>query len=231
MPGPPIRRQPSFDALTPDGAGPQPSMTPTNVSPCAGVILAGGLSSRFGGREKALIPLAGKPMIDHIIQAFDDLFDEILIVSNLPQNHADRDATIVSDLVAARSSLTGIHAALFYSRCDEVFICACDTPLIKTALIATLLEARQAGIDLVVPQTPYGLEPLCAVYAKRCLEVIENRLQRGDYRICRFFDRVRVKHVSEKRLRRVDPDLLSFKNVNTPEDLAEVAQYVPLSSG
>ena len=90
---------------------------------------------------------------------------------------------------------------------------------------------RQAGIDLIVPRTPYGLEPLCAVYAKRCLEVIENRLQRGDYRIRRFFDRVRVKHVSEKRLRRVDPDLLSFKNVNTPEDLAEVAQYVPLSSG
>ena len=205
-------------------------MTTTNVSACAGVILAGGLNSRFGGREKALIPLAGKPMIDHIIKAFDDLFDEILIVSNQPHNHAERDATIVSDLVDARSSLTGIHAALFYSHCEEVFICACDTPLIKTDLIATLLEARQPGIDVLVPQTPYGLEPLCAVYAKRCLETIENRLRRGDYRIRRFFDRVRVKHVSEKRLRRVDPDLLSFKNVNTPEELAEVAQYVPISS-
>ena len=201
-------------------------MTPTNTTPCTGVILAGGLNSRFGGREKALIPLAGKPMIDHIIGAFDDLFEEILIVSNQPQNHADRDATVISDLLDARSSLTGIHAALFYSHCEEVFICACDTPLIKTALIATLLDARQPGIDLVVPQTPSGIEPLCAVYAKRCLEPIENRLRRGDFRIRRFFDRVRVKHVSEKRLRRVDPDLLSFKNVNTPEDLAEVTQWV-----
>ncbi len=95
---------------------PQPSTTPANPNPCAGVVLAGGLSSRFGGREKALIPLAGQAMIDHIIRAFDDLFDEILIVSNQPQNHVDRDATIVSDLVDARSSLTGIHAALFYSR-------------------------------------------------------------------------------------------------------------------
>ncbi len=201
-------------------------MTPTNASPCTGVILAGGLNSRFGGREKALIPLAGKPMIDHIIRAFDDLFEEILIVSNQPQNHAERDATVISDLLDTRSSLTGIHAALFYSHCEEVFICACDTPLIKTALIATLLDARQPGIDLVVPQTSSGLEPLCAVYAKRCLETIENRLRRGDFRIRRFFDRMRVKHVSEKRLRQVDPDLLSFKNVNTPEDLAEAAQWV-----
>ncbi len=201
-------------------------MTPTNASPCTGVILAGGLNSRFGGREKALIPLAGKAMIDHIIRAFDNLFEEILIVSNQPQNHIDRDATIISDLLDARSSLTGIHAALFYSHCEEVFICACDTPLIKTALIATLLDARQTGIDLVVPQTPSGIEPLCAVYAKRCLAPIENRLRRGDFRIRRFFDRVRVKHVSEKRLRRVDPDLLSFKNVNTPDDLAEVARWV-----
>ena len=201
-------------------------MTPTNANPCTGVILAGGLNSRFGGQEKALIPLAGKAMIDHIIRAFDDLFEEILIVSNQPPNHADRDATVISDLLDVRSSLTGIHAALFYSHCEEAFICACDTPLIKTALIATLLDARQPGIDLVVPQTPSGIEPLCAVYAKRCLEPIENRLRRGDFRIRRFFDRVRVKHVSEKRLRRVDPDLLSFKNVNTPEDLAEVAQWV-----
>ncbi|MDJ0721427.1 MAG: molybdenum cofactor guanylyltransferase [Desulfobacterales bacterium] len=205
---------------------PQPSTTPTHRSPCTGVVLAGGLNSRFGGREKALIPLAGKAMIDHIIKAFDDLFDEIIIVSNQPQNHADRDATIVADLVDARSSLTGVHTALFYSRCDDVFICACDTPLVKTALIAALLNARQPGIDVVVPQTSDGLEPLCAVYARRCLEPIENRLKRGDYRIRRFFDRVRVKQVSDKRLRRVDPELLSFKNVNTPEDLAEAAQWI-----
>ncbi len=205
---------------------PQPSTTPTHRNPCTGVVLAGGLNSRFGGREKALIPLAGKAMIDHIIKAFDDLFDEIIIVSNQPQNHADRDATIVADLVDARSSLTGVHTALFYSRCDDVFICACDTPLVKTALIAALLNARQPGIDVVVPQTSDGLEPLCAVYARRCLEPIENRLKRGDYRIRRFFDRVRVKQVSDKRLRRVDPELLSFKNVNTPEDLAEAAQWI-----
>jgi molybdopterin-guanine dinucleotide biosynthesis protein A len=204
----------------------KPSTTPAGRRPCAGVVLAGGLNSRFGGREKALVSLAGMAMIDHIVRAFDDLFDEILIVSNQPHNYVDRDATIVSDLVDARSSLTGIHTALFYSRCDDVFICACDTPLLKTALIASLLDARQPGIDVVVPHTAAGLEPLCAVYARRCLEPVENRLKRGDYRIRRFFDRVRVKQVSDKRLRRFDPELLSFKNINTPEDLAEAVQWI-----
>lgn len=200
-------------------------MNHTDARPCTGVILAGGRNSRFGGREKALIPLAGKPMIDHIIAAFDGLFAEVIIVSNQPRLYFDRDATIVTDLIDTRSSLTGIHAGLFYSLCNDVFICACDTPLIRPALIATLLDARQDGIDVVVPQTPSGLEPLCAVYAQRCLNPIEHRLKRGDYRIRRFFDRVRVKHVSEKRLRPTDPNLLSFKNVNSPEDLAEVAQW------
>ncbi len=193
--------------------------------PRSGVILAGGRNSRFGGSEKALIPLAGKPMIDHIMAAFKGLFDEIIIVSNQPQHLADRNATIVTDLWDARSSLTGIHAGLFYSHCEDVFISACDTPLIKPALIAALLEARQAGIDLVVPETPSGLEPLCAVYSQRCLAPIENRLKRQDYRIRRFFNRVRVKRVSTKRLLTIDPELRSFKNVNTPEDLAEAAQW------
>jgi molybdopterin-guanine dinucleotide biosynthesis protein A len=206
-------------------------MTSKNASPCSGVILAGGRNSRFGGREKALIPLAGKPMIDHIIDALDGLFADLIIVSNHPQRYIDRDATIVTDLFEVRSSLTGIHAGLFYSRCDDVFICACDTPLIKPALVHTLLDARQGGIDLVVPKTADGLEPLCAVYAKKCLPTVENRLKRGDYRIRRFFNRIRVKHVSEKRLRPVDPDLLSFKNVNTPEDLAEAAQWIWKSGG
>ncbi|MBL0713459.1 MAG: molybdenum cofactor guanylyltransferase [Desulfosarcina sp.] len=201
-------------------------MTRKNVRPCSGVILAGGRNSRFGGREKALIPLAGKPMIDHIIKALDGLFDEIIIVSNRPQLLADRDATIVTDLLDAESPLAGIHAGLFYSHGDDVFITACDTPLLRPALIATLLEARQPGIDLVVPETQSGLEPLCAIYAQRCLAPIENRLRRGDYRIRRFLDRVRVKRVSEKRLRPADPDLLSFKKVNTPEDLTEVAQWI-----
>ena len=75
-------------------------------------------------------------------------------------------------------------------------------------------------------ETPSGLEPLCAVYTQRCLGPIENRLKRGDYRIRRFFNRVRVKRVSTKRLLTVDPDLRSFKNVNTPQDLDEVAQWI-----
>ncbi len=88
-----------------------------------------------------------------------------------------------------------------------------------------MLEARQPGIDLVIPETPSGLEPLCAVYAQSCLAPIENRLKRSDYRIRQFFNRVRVKRVSTKRLLTIDPDLRSFKNVNTPEDLADVVQW------
>ena len=197
-------------------------MTNAYHRPCTGVILAGGQNTRFGGTNKALASFAGKPILDHILATFADRFDEIILVTNTPRLFIDWDLTLVSDVLQSRSSLTGLHAALFYSRHDDIFITACDTPLLRGALLDLLLDAREDQVDAVIPETAKGLEPLCAIYSRRCLPAIENRLQRGDYRIRGFFSSVKIKRLAISRLRAVDPDLRSFANVNTPEDLARI---------
>ncbi|MEF2145974.1 MAG: molybdenum cofactor guanylyltransferase, partial [Desulfovibrionaceae bacterium] len=69
----------------------------------------------------------------------------------------------------------------------------------------------------------YG-EPLCAIYSKRCLPHIEEQLGRGDFKIINFFDKVHVRDVSVRLLAQHDPDLLSFRNLNTPEELARARE-------
>jgi molybdenum cofactor guanylyltransferase len=202
-------------------------MTNASPIPCSGIILAGGLNSRFGGRNKALAEWRGRPLLDHIRQAFGDLFQEIILVTNNPGAFAEWDMTLVTDLFAERSSLTGIHAGLFYAKHPLAFVTACDTPLLQPALIQMLLNAAGNDIDVVIPKTENGLEPLCAVYSQRCLHPISHRLRQGDFRIRSFFRKARVQHVHELQLRRCDPDLRSFYNINTSKDLAQVRDQFP----
>ena len=139
--------------------------------------------------------------------------------------------TLVTDLFAERSSLTGIHAGLFYASQPYIFVTACDTPFLQPALIRILLEAAAEAPDVVVPKTAKGFEPLCAVYSQRCLQPITHRLKQGDFRIRSIFREVRVHQVGEERLRQGDPDLRSFYNINTLEDLEHARRQFPNTSG
>lgn len=206
-------------------------MTNTALTPCSGIILAGGLSSRFGGRNKALIEWNGRTLLDYIRQAFGDLFQEIILVTNSPERFAAWDMTLVTDLFAERSSLTGIHAGLFYAKYPLAFVTACDTPLLQPALIRMLLETAHDDTDVVIPQTENGLEPLCAAYSQRCLQPISHRLRQNDFRIRSFFRQVRVRHVPEGHLRQCDPDLRSFYNINTSDDLELARRRFPPLNG
>jgi molybdopterin-guanine dinucleotide biosynthesis protein A len=188
--------------------------------PCTGVILSGGLNTRFSGREKAFMRVGEKRIIDHIYDLFVEIFEEVILVTNHPLRFLEWDLKIVTDLFDIRSSLTGIHAGLFHAANPYVFVTACDAPFLKNELVQMLLDRIDGKVDIIMPQTSAGREPLCAIYSKRCLEVAENHLRHKKLKIQLAFRKCRMKHVSEKALREKDPDLLSFFNINTPEDLA-----------
>ena len=186
---------------------------------CTGVILAGGLNTRFGGRPKALLEVGGARIIDRVLAVFGEIFQDILLVTNDPQRFLQWDLTLVTDLHPVRSSLSGLHAGLFYMRTPYAYFSACDTPFLKPAMVRAVLDRIRPTVDVVLPRTAKGDEPLSAVYARRCLEPIERQLARGDLKIDHFFSKVRVSPILEAQLRRVDAALTSFFNVNTPQDL------------
>lgn len=187
--------------------------------PCSGVILAGGLSKRLGGRNKAFIQIGGQRIIDRQMTVYRRVFDQIILVTNDPVTYMDVDALIVSDHYDQRSSLNGLHAGLFAATHDYVFCTACDTPFVNDALISCLFEHIDPKADIVVPSTVSGFEPMFAVYKKTCLPAMVWQLEMDLLKIQGLFRKVRVKTVVESELRAIDPQLISFFNINTPEDL------------
>ena len=201
--------------------------------PCTGVILSGGLNTRFGGTNKALSCIGGRRIIDRLLDVFTELFDEIILVTNHPRQFLKWDLTIVTDIFDLRSSLTGIHTGLFYAHNPYAFFSACDTPFLKKELVEILIEQIDQKIDIIMPETTAGFEPLCAIYSKRCLKPAEDHLKAKKLKIQWAFRSNRIKHIPENQLRSVDPELRSFFNINTPEDLAraeEMAAKLPAHS-
>jgi molybdenum cofactor guanylyltransferase len=190
---------------------------------CSGVILAGGLSKRLNGIDKAMIEIHGKRILDHIHAVYSKIFNEIILVTNTPEAYLAWNMLTVTDLFPVRSSLTGIHAGLFYASRPFIFVSACDAPFLKPELVHLLISQARPSADAVMPETLNGLEPLCAVYSKSCLNTIAAHIRQEKLKIQRVFHKSRINRISEVRLRKVDPDLISFVNINTPEDLMRVA--------
>jgi len=181
--------------------------------------LSGGLNKRMEGKNKALLSVGRQSILDRLQAAFEGLFHEVLLVTKDPLQYLSWDLKIVTDLLPTRSSLTGIHTALFHVSTPYAFITACDTPFLKTGLIRILLNELEPKWDVIMPVTEQGNQPLCAIYSKRCIAPIEDQLNKGDLKILNFFSKIKVKEISEERLRQADPELISFFNINRPEDL------------
>jgi molybdopterin-guanine dinucleotide biosynthesis protein A len=178
------------------------------------------------GKNKAFLSVGGLTILDRLQTSFTGLFDEVLLVTKDPLEYLSWESKIVTDLLPTRSSLTGIHSALFHISTSHAFITACDTPFLKGGLIRVLLEELEPKCDVIMPVTAQGNQPLCAIYSKRCIEPIEDQLKDGDSKILNFFPKIRVKEIPEERLRQADPDLVSFFNINTPEDLLAAEEMV-----
>ncbi|MBW1696540.1 MAG: molybdenum cofactor guanylyltransferase [Deltaproteobacteria bacterium] len=190
----------------------------------SGVILAGGMSKRFSGKEKALLTVGESRIIDRIFAIFQEIFEEIILVTNNPLCFLEWNANIVTDIFSIRSALTGIHAGLFYSTYSHAFFCACDTPFLKKEIVNYVISCVTPKLDVILPATSAGLEPLCAVYSKNILPAIEKHLSTGDYKIAHAIKKCRIHRIPESELRYRDPKLLSFFNVNTPEDLKKAKE-------
>ena len=185
-----------------------------------GAILAGGKSLRYG-RNKALEPFRGKSLIERAVESLRGLGDPILVIANdlVPYLHVR--ATLVQDVARNQGPLGGAFTALLFSPHDWVFIKATDMPFLVEEL-AKMMCALREGCDAVAPVLNDRAEPLLALYSRRCLAPIATALEKGERKVTSFYRKVRVRELPEKEWRKVDPEGLSFKNVNTPENLEEL---------
>jgi len=179
------------------------------IATCSGVILAGGQSSRMGGENKAFVE----------IDTLASLFEEVCIVSKDASIFNRLGLKVVEDILDAQSPLSGIHAGLASISTEYAFCVGCDTPFMKKGVVEILKHAVEPEADVIVPFSGTYYQPLCAVYSKRCVPIIEDQLKKGDMKVDHLFDRLNVKTVSYDTFKQVDPDLVSFFNINASSDL------------
>ncbi len=171
------------------------------------------------GEDKAFLEIEGTPIIKTIHHLFEEIFNEIIIVTNQKDLFTGFAAKVYSDLFPNRGAIGGLYTGLFFSSYPYGFCVACDMPFLNKSLIEYLITNIDS-YDVVVPRTSDGYQPLHALYSKNCLQPIKEIIDADGFRIFDFYPRVRLKVVSHEEVIGLDPDLESFINVNTPEQLS-----------
>jgi len=185
-------------------------------------IQAGGRSNRMG-RDKALLPLGGKPLIEHVLQRVAGLGDDVLITTNRPDDYAFLGLRMVGDRQPGAGALDGLLTALEAARSDRVLLLACDMPFVSRPLLDHMVGIDSEA-DVVIPRRGGRLQPLHAIYAASCAASVREALNAGEKRMISFLPSVQTLIVEQEILDQYDPNGLSFFNVNTPDDLVQAEQ-------
>jgi len=190
------------------------------VKKISGVILAGGTNSRFGGKTKSNMIVGGIPIISRMVSILSEVFDEIIIVTNKPEEFQDfRKLKIVQDEYKKIGPLGGIHAAMNASTNPAIFVFAGDMPFITKELIVNQIEHyKKMNCDVLVPRMDSYDEPLHAIYnLSTFIKLDYYLLSMQDYAIRDFLGKVEVNYLQldeTPEYRRI------FTNINTPSDLS-----------
>ncbi|GAB6086600.1 molybdenum cofactor guanylyltransferase [Alkaliphilus crotonatoxidans] len=196
-----------------------------NFKSVSAVILAGGASSRMG-RNKALMELGGKPMIDRIVEVLREGFREIIIVTDCPDEYSHLiDVKLTKDSIALgkKNSLLGIYSGLEVASHPYIFVIACDMPFVNLQLVHYMIEQIE-GQDVVIPYIEPHYEPLYALYKRDCMEPIKEMLQRDRFKITELLKMLRVKKVLPDIIKQFDPKMKCFVNINTYQQYLDVSQ-------
>ena len=182
----------------------------------AAVILVGGKSSRMG-RAKALLPFDNEPLIAHVVRRLKSWFPEIIVVAAPDQELPELSAVLVRDEIAYQGPVSGIYHGLKAATKDVCFVTSCDAPFLNFELIDHLLE-QISEYDVVVPFWQERFQPLHAIYRTSVVPLLKEQLERGELRPIFLYDKVRTRKIQEAEIRRLDPEGLSFLNMNSPAD-------------
>jgi molybdopterin-guanine dinucleotide biosynthesis protein A len=183
----------------------------------SGVILAGGKSSRMKF-NKAFAQIAGRSVISIIVDKFTRLFDEIIIISNEPELYQELGPAVYTDIYPRMGPVSGIHAGLCHARHDQVFILGCDVPFMNMEMVEYMFS-QLGDYDSVVPEIDTYLQPLSAVYSKKCLPVLTKCLENNKVKLIRIFEELNPLILNRNELEKFGVVEELFLNVNDMEAL------------
>jgi molybdopterin-guanine dinucleotide biosynthesis protein A len=185
------------------------------------------------GQDKALMPFLGRPLIQRVVDRLSPIADEVIMTANNPDDYRFLGLPLFPDLKPGRGALGGLYTALSSATGDSVAVVACDMPFVSASLIeaAGKLLVEEA-VDVVIPDSGGGLEPMHAVYRREsCLPAIEASIEADRWKLISWFPQVKVRVLQPDEVKTYDPSGLAFWNLNTPEEFAEAEERAKRESG
>ncbi|NOU93891.1 NTP transferase domain-containing protein [Paenibacillus sp. LMG 31456] len=196
--------------------------------PITGVILAGGSNRRMGGKMKALLSINGELFIERQLAVLSTICNEILIITNEPAmfeqqlSWSQANVRIIRDHQPGNGPLAGVQAAMAAAYYDELWVVACDMPFISSVAAEMLLKLRRSrgeeGYDAAIPQLKSRLQPLHAIYHRRCQSAIDELLAAEQYRVMGLLERLEYIKAEDSFFMEKGVPLNFAENVNTPEE-------------
>jgi molybdopterin-guanine dinucleotide biosynthesis protein A len=169
------------------------------------------------GRDKAFLELDGRPLIQIVVERMVEVCSEVLIVADDGTSYAGFGVAVVADRFPGVGVLGGLHAGLAAASHELTLAVGCDMPFLKPQLLRAF-AAWAEGYDVVLLRHRGYVEPLHGAYRRTCLPPIEAAIRAGQRRIVSFFPQVRVRTITPEDIAPIDPQLESFRNLNTPEE-------------
>jgi len=180
------------------------------------VILAGGESRRMG-RDKAWLNLDGEPLIVRAVRTVRRLaVDQLFISGRTDADYATLQCPILHDLEPGFGPLGGIERALHACGSPLLLVLAVDLPHMTTEFLTKLI-VRADVLTGAVPTRDGSLEPLAAIYPKRCHEIAFRFIAQSRHSVCDFADDC-LKERAVRTLRVAKRDAACFANWNSPVD-------------
>lgn len=184
-------------------------------------ILAGGAARRMSGADKGLVEYDGVAMVERVIRAVAPSVEQVVIISNNPGGYSRFLVPVYEDLIRGMGPLSGLYTAFEVTGASELLLVACDMPLVSTEMIEFILARASLPGDAVIPLVEGREQGLLAVYRSSAIEKFRERIIKGDIQFDEFRRGLDKSHIGEDELMSIEPDLRSFINVNSPEDIPQ----------
>jgi molybdopterin-guanine dinucleotide biosynthesis protein A len=200
------------------------------ITDVTAVLLAGGKSRRMG-QDKRFLSVGDGTLYERSLAVLRSVFKTVVVVIAQDSPPLVSEVPVLRDLIAGCGSLGGLYTGLKEADTPFVFGVACDMPFLDPATVRYFTQIKN-DTDLVMAKLQHGLQPMHALYHRRCLPVIEDLIQARDFKIQHLAEHpsLRVRFVRPDELGAIDPTGQSFCNVNTPAEL-EAARSLHAKTG
>src|SRR4051812_18653481 len=189
---------------------------------CTAAILAGGLATRFGGRNKAALRLGRAAVLERQLAVLRRGGGPVVILPNDGTPYESYGVPIIADLAPGAGAIGAVYTAIVSGSSAHTLVVACDMPFLSVPFLAHLIDAGR-NVDIAIPRTAHGYEPLCATYSRQCAAVLQRRIEAKQLKVTDLLvsdHGLSIRELCSDEIDQYGRDDLLFFNINTAEDYA-----------